>query len=151
MIHYTMNTGHSRSSPRSEVGEQVIETLRPWFRASYGEFEPIPGYKVQVFVPLAGGALATVSSVGDVRPCVSWAVALNDEAADKVWPHVEKLYHSITNRSGIRSADFAAAQKPSKAPWIAAMTILATPEEAFWIADLERCFAWAFAAETGFF
>ena len=29
IMHYTLNTNHSRMSPRSEVADDVLETMRP--------------------------------------------------------------------------------------------------------------------------
>lgn len=160
MIHYTLNTGHSRESPRSEVGAEAIALLRPWFRGWFsGKSYPLnPGYEAAVFLPVAGGALVSVvrgklpkqgpaSGKGEFVPLVSFAVTLTDSAADQLWPKVEELYHQVTELPGIRSADFAAARRPVKTPWIAAMTIAAEPHEAMWIADFERCAALAFWEE----
>lgn len=74
---------------------------------------------------------------------MTFGVAEDDEAADALWPELESLYLRIAEFPGLRSADFAAPRRPDRAPWCAAITILAGPDEACWIADFERCVAWA--------
>jgi len=139
MIHYTLNSGHTRVSPRSEVGPGVVGQLLPLLAAGKHAMPGPPGYTLQSF--REGGYFATIWR-GD-RPCISLAVAADESQADAIWPALEKHYLSITELRGIRSADFAAPRRPKSVPWCAACTILATPDEAEWMTDLERCLAWA--------
>lgn len=143
MLHYTLNTGHRRVSPRSEVGDEIIPIMD---RLLVAGTHSVPGtlgsrgYTIRV--TLIEGALLVTVSHGE-RPLATWGVAADDAAADSLWPEVERAYLSITELPGIRAADFAAPQRPQTTPWIATMTILAEPVEAAWLADFERCLAWA--------
>ena len=145
MIHYTLNTGHSRNSPRSEVADEVILALAPLLRS--GEHDlPIEGYRAIITID-GGGLLASVFN--GPRPCITMAVAPDDAAADAVWGTIEKLYLQIGDMPGFRTADFAAPQRPATTPWCAAFTAVPTAEEAYWIADFERCLAWAWIETKG--
>lgn len=90
--------------------------------------------------------LATVFH--DRRPLVTFGVATNDAVAEELWPALESQYLQLGDMPGIRAADFAAPARPLHVPWCAAMAIFATPEEALWIADFERCLAWAWIEGT---
>lgn len=142
MIHYTLNTGHSRVSPRSEVSDAAIAAVGPLLsEGRHAMPGPLRAYQVQT--SLAGtGMLASVYSP-DGRPCVTFAVAPDADAAPNLWPAIESLYLRITEGPVLRRADFAAPRQPATTPWCAAVTILATPDEAYWLADFERVVAWA--------
>jgi hypothetical protein len=150
IIHYTLSTGDVRMSPRGEVGDDVIERCRPWL-VSGDHLLPIPGYRL--LTTREGDAIvATVYATDDThdeggRPCVTWGIAPDDPSAEILWPTLERAYLVQTDMRGFRAADFAAPRRPASTPWIAAYTMLATPEEALWIADLERCLAWALIEE----
>ena len=140
MIHYTLNTGHSRRSPRSEVAYATIAALDPLL--SQGRHPlPIPGaYEAEV-TPDGNGVMVTVWS-GDF-PLATFGVAPDDESAVTLWPEIERLYLQLTDQAIMRSADFEPPRRPSRTPWISAIVIGADPEAAYWIGDFERCFAWA--------
>lgn len=140
MLHYTINTGHTRESPRAEVGEDVLATLAHMLASGNHVMPGPPGYSCRVTID--GGALLATVSHGQ-RPCISFGVATDDASADMLWSTLEKHYHEITDMPGIRSADFAVVKRPASTPWCAAITIMATPDEAYWMADFERCLAWA--------
>lgn len=140
MIHYTLNTGHTRQSPRSEVDPQVIESLQPLLVNGLHPL-PVAGYRAQITIE--GTALrCTVRADRESRPLVSFGVATTEEDEGILWSAVQQLYHQLTDLPGLRSADFRSAQKPQSLPWCAAMTILMLPGES-WVADFERCLAWA--------
>jgi hypothetical protein len=147
IIHYTLSTGDVRMSPRGEVGEDVIATCRPWLYSGWHRL-PIPGYRLLIAREW-NALLATVYTTHDEgdRPCVRWGIAADQASADSLWPTLERAYLVTTDQRGFRAADFAAPRRPASTPWIAAYTMLATPEEALWIADLERCLAWALMEE----
>jgi hypothetical protein len=146
MIHYTLNTDHSRVSPRSEVRDELIVALRRMLRdGRHKMLVPMDAYEVQVNTA-DGGLMATVYRGAD--PLVTFAVAQDAIGAAELWPVLTDLYYRLTDMRGMRTADFAAAHEPKELPWCAAVTILPTPDEAAWIADFERCLAWAFLDRT---
>lgn len=139
MIHYTLNTGHSRVSPRAEVADHVIPLCRPLL--AVGE-HPIPncaGYFLTVPVCQFGWA-GTVRR-GKDRPLVTIGLADRVEAATEIWPQLEGLYLRLTDKRPFAGIDFAAPKQPESLPWCAAITILPDPA-VHWLGDLERCLAW---------
>ncbi len=149
MLHYTLNTGHTRQSPREEVADDAIAACRPLLTVSDHHVLPGEFTAYRVGVRIRGSALlATIREVTG-RPCVIIGVAPDIAAADIVWPTIEQEYLWISESvPGIREADFAAPHRPLITPWCAAMTFLATPSEAYWMADFERVLAWAWIEET---
>ncbi len=140
--HLTFNTGHTRESPRDEVGPEAITLLRPLLTP--GD-HPLPrsigDYRIKV-TPIEAAVMVTVFGPLN-RPLVTFGVAANQESSATLWGALEQHYLTITELPILRSAGFKAPpRRPSRAPWLAAITIYATPDEAAWIADLERCFAW---------
>jgi hypothetical protein len=146
MLHYTLNTGHTRESPRSEVRDEVLRILRPLLGAGKHDL-PIEGYQL-VLDTLGGGALATVYRGADV-PVVTIGIAPDAAAAEVLWPHLESLYLRIAELPGLRSADFPVARRPAQTPWVAAVVIGPMPREAYWLGDFERCLAWAWIESLG--
>lgn len=140
MIHYTLNTGHSRISPRSEVRDSTITAMASMIRLGRNPI-PIPGdYSVEVSSE-GDGAIATIWN--DKSPLVNFAVAPDDDVADALWPAIESLYLQITEQPIHRQLDWEVPRRPESTPWIAAVVIWSGAEEAYWIGDFERCFAWA--------
>ncbi len=149
LIHYTLNTGDTRDSPRSEVADEVISamagTLGP------GEFElPIPDPHNTYFCRLDVADRAFVATVycetqgkPGRRPLVTFGVADNAKDAGQLWPVLQQHYHTVTDLPGIRSADFASARQPDGLPWCASVVIMPTLDESLWLGDFERCLAWA--------
>ena len=80
VCHYTLNTDDTRQSPRSEVTDDVVTLLRPILTPGTHTFlPPLDDYTCDVTI--AGRALmATVAIHG--RPCVTFGVAPDDDAAD---------------------------------------------------------------------
>lgn len=156
MLHYTLNTGHTRVSPRAEVSDHAIAVIRPLLQIGVHAL-PIAGYEVNVVDALTAMIFATATGAVEVpmpgppveaeiswpRMCVNMSVAADDAAADRLWPLLEEHYLGVTECRGFRSADFASPKRPATTPWCAAFVVLATPDEAAWIADFERCLAWA--------
>lgn len=140
MLHHTLNTGHTRVSPRREVRNDVVATLRPMLAPGQHDLPGMEGYSV-VVTPDGAGLLATVSR-GQL-PCVTFGVAATDEAAEPLWRELERFYLALGDQPGFRAADFLAPHRPKTTPWCAAVTVLGTAEELYWMADFERCLAWA--------
>lgn len=141
MIHYTLSTGDSRISPRSEVADDVIAQLLPLL---IERIHRVPGpMPWRIKVDIAGGAM--VATVDDGRvPLVTFGAAADDASADQLWPLLERTYLQIGDAKGFRSADLAAPRRPDSTPWCAAVPMFASPQDAMTLGDLERCYAWAF-------
>lgn len=140
MKHYTLNTDHTRVSPRSEVQDDVIKRLRPLCRTGLHAMPAPKGYYCNV-TAVGHSLMATVLRKNN--PCVTFGVAVDEMSATELWGELEKLYLDVGDMPHIRAADFAAPHKPKTTPWCAAVVILCNPSEALWIADFERCLAWS--------
>src|SRR5262245_34204710 len=104
MNHYTLNTGHSHHSPRSENGEGVLPQMAPLLAAGehdLGELaEVFAGYRL--VVPHAEAGYFAKLYRGD-RPLLSLAVAATAEDEDVVWPALEGLYLKLTELPGLHA------------------------------------------------
>jgi hypothetical protein len=145
MLHLTLNTGYPRESPRSEVGDDVIEMMRPLCRPGT---HPLPGaigpdWTVQVASGEAGGLLFMVFH--NERSVVACGVAGDDVAADEMWPILERFYLDLTDQAPHRNADWQSPQRPASTPWCAVVMVTIDPSifaTADWLDDFERCLAW---------
>ncbi len=139
MIHYTLNTGHSRVSPRAEVRDETIEICRPWIVPGR-HLLPQPGWRVQIARDGRGMVFTVFEGV---RPVLTAGVVDTAEAADVVWPAIESLYHQITELPVQRSADWQAARRPESLPWLSVVLIAIDDSyhRASWLGDFERCLA----------
>jgi hypothetical protein len=141
--HYTLNTNHTRQSPRAEVADDIIKMLAP--TTAPGRHK-LPGsfadYECQTSIDPEGGALFTIYA--PKRVVATFGVARSEWAAETLWPKIEKLYLKIGDLPGVRSADFAAPHRPERTPWCAVIVIACALEETQWVGDFERCLAWAF-------
>lgn len=144
--HYTISTDHGRLSPRSEVGPGIVEIVSPLL--SPGE-HPLPMAGYSLVVPnVDEGWFGTVFAAGR-RPVASFLVVATPYELEALWPEFEKLYHQITDLPGFRSCDFGLAKKQDRYPLCAALPIFLQSGES-WVADLERCLAWAWLEQKGF-
>ena len=142
MIHYTLNTGHIRMSPRSEVADDIIDVLRPIVEE--GE-HIIRG--ILVVVPHTDhGFVATIYADPDGRvPLCTIGVADTIHAEEEIWPCLEDMYLRITDGGIMARAGFQSPRKPTSLPWLAVVLhgALVRPETMEWLGDMERCLAWA--------
>lgn len=72
LCHYTITTGHARTSPRSEVSAEAIEALRPLLRTGLHVLPGPPGYRLRVTV--AGRTLAATVYSGEAPLVTSFIV-----------------------------------------------------------------------------
>lgn len=140
--HLTLNTGHVRQSPRHEVSRDAIEILRPLLVEGT---RPLPGqfrdYNLKSS-PAGSCLLATIVGPGG-RPCVTFGVAGSGHESGLLWSQLRSTYYRFSEIPPLASADLPAPPDEPPCPWLASVVLLATPDEAHWIADLERCCAWA--------
>lgn len=128
LLHITVNTGHARLSPRSEVGDEAIGLLIPLIeRALSGQRVQIPAPEPCYLEarPKGRNLLAVLRDAAN-RPVITMAVGV--ENAEAIWRDL----------SGVPIAP--------PVPWCAvrleAAVVFHLPMMR-WIGDLERCLAWA--------
>lgn len=153
MIHYTLNTGHTRVSPRSEVSDDVIAMLQPMFAGlpELGE-HLIPNTDLWVSPtvgsPRRGLMLAPIyRKTGGIHHNVAWVGVCDKPSDTDAWDCIERLYLGLTDEGQLAAADLAPPRKPASTPWCA--VILDTHsakniEQMDWLGDFERCLAWAY-------
>lgn len=132
--HITLNTGDVRQSPRSEVGDDIIEALQPLLIADGTHKMPVPGYTLKVS-RLGSNLIATVMQQA-VRPFVTIGIATRSTGAARLWQELHKIAPTTVPHT---------ADMPS-APWCAALLHTAVEQDipaTSWLGDFERCLAWA--------
>ncbi|MBB4017406.1 hypothetical protein GGR16_002435 [Chelatococcus caeni] len=132
--HYTIDTGHSRRSPRDEIPEHVLRAMRVHLsRALEDGRDPVPTlapYRLRA--TSHGGFLVATVEDGDGMPLATLGVAPRSRGADKLWRSLHKA----------SAGDIG---PMPDAPWLAVR--IDNPDllipAASWLADYERCIAWA--------
>ena len=135
LIHYTLDTGHSRVSPRGEVRDDVLAKLEPMLEPGCHLIPGPPGgYRCRTSVD--GSALLASVVDGEGEPLVTFGVAPDSPAADRLWSGLKATH--TANQSSIR--------RPERTPWCAVVIGGALPshfDTTEWLGDFERCLAWA--------
>lgn len=152
LSHVTLSSGHVRLSPRAEVGGDVVATLKPIIaRALQGSQVPIPGYPGYTMRLDASGDCCVVTVFAQLRdtatpdpePVVTFGVASHPSCSDRLWRLLHSNFHLFRTDP----------RKPPAAPWCAAMlhpaALALRHESPEWIADFERCLAWAWIEQRG--
>jgi hypothetical protein len=138
LLHYTVNTGDTRTSPRSEVGDAAIQCLQPI--VEQGGAIPGPGELYLRVTRYQGGALFTIEQ-GEL-PIVHCGFAWTREAEQDLWPCIKQLYQDACPGS----LTMATPIKPAQLPWLSVVLVPAIVavrrELVSLLDDLERCIAW---------
>jgi len=131
-----MNTGHERQSPRHEVGDEVIDLLRPIIQRGAGEISDTR-WGIRMVEGAAPGSCGFTLHY-DGSWIVSCYMAWSKEGANAMWPiakHTAGLH--VVGQPYTR---------PAAPPWIAVVMMpkaFSSGIEALMEAgDLERCVAW---------
>jgi hypothetical protein len=130
--HVTLDTGHVRQSPRSEVGDHALAVVAAHLERAVATGEDrVPGLQYLLKpAPQHTLLLATLTTAAGA-PLLTLGVAPRDRVAGRLW-------QMLTEGRGY------AAHQPA-APWIAAR--IDDPERGLpimsWMADYERLIAWA--------
>lgn len=151
IIHATLNTGHMRRSPRSEVRAAVIDGLAPTIDAALAAGTAPPP---EILIPGMDGATLMLASEGrasclgqiwtplgeERRAILSFGVATTSRAGAALW----RLLHDTA--IGVDLATDR--ERPPAAPWLGVRLEIAAAlvGDGSWLtmaADLERCLAWA--------
>lgn len=145
--HITLTTAHVTRSQRADVDDGTLAVVTPWLQQAVnsGRQHPLPGlpeYAATVFLQ-DGGLVVTVyarqADIGPRLPLVTFGVAQRSRHGEALW--------------ALMMANFGAharAQRPRE-PWCAAAlhpTLQLDIEATEWLADFERCVAWAWITRT---
>jgi len=141
VIHYTLNTGVTVPSPRSEVGPEVLAALRSLRHG--GSIPGVPPFRATV-THGQGCAIFTIWR-GQESLCTS-AVAWTEDGKVEAWRVMEDLYHWISNKHpGLMTAG-ATLTMPGTLPWLSVVLLPSTLKQrrgdVEWLGGFERCFAW---------
>lgn len=144
--HLTLTTGDDRVSPRSEVGADTLNALRPWLaRACESDVEvPLPAgleRYTAIAIPHGSGLVMTVYGPTPDRPTplVTFAVAQDAGGGDELWA---KLAGRFGAAPGL--------QKPPE-PWCGVVVhpaLVLDGAASEWLGDFERCVAWAWITRS---
>ncbi|MER2518583.1 MAG: hypothetical protein ABTR92_19665 [Candidatus Accumulibacter phosphatis] len=142
--HLTLSTGHTRRSPRAEVGDDTLAWLVPWLReaVALGTPQPLPVADLARYTLLAmveDGALLATLYAGIDAPLVTIGVAQRSRQGACLW---EKMIAAFDAAPGL--------ERPAE-PWCAVALhagILDDPGAGEWPGDFERCLAWAWITRS---
>lgn len=127
LYHVTIETGHTRESPRSEVSPETIAALLPLLGG--GPLPGCPGWRV------TRDDWSWTLETERGSPIVTWGVARHPAEGAALWRHLEALSAGPI------------AEPPSRYPWLGVvlreMAPRLTRDELLMLADIERCVAWA--------
>lgn len=147
MQHLTLDTGHTRVSFIGEIADEALAAVSPLV-APGRHLLPVdmggwPTPSVQV-TSQPGAALATVFR--GRAPLVMIAVAADEPGGDMLWDVLVAGAATIARRDPTLAP---MPPRPSAVPWMAVRLLpgmLRYPEDAHWLGDFERCWAWAWLA-----
>jgi hypothetical protein len=143
--HVTLQTGHVRESPRSEVRESTIDALAPVLRdATRGREAVLPWIEPPCSVTGAAAGDCAIVTVwaeheGEDVPLATIGIAAGTREADRLWAMLHATYVGMGDELATPE------DQAPPFPWCAAQVevgIAARPEAAAWLGDLERCLAW---------
>lgn len=150
LAHLTLNTGHLRDSPRTEVDDVVIGHLDPLIRAKRGA---VPGSDgIELAFSIAGGKerclvqIVTRENGGDYsEPFILFSLAWSEDAAAKAWTAMLGIAKSV----GVPVAAEAPQTTPQLVALLTPAAVRVRPDILAAAADLERCIAWTILAREG--
>lgn len=148
--HLTLTTGHKARTSRADVADDVLAVVAPWLQSivNTGQKSPLPVPELSHFSAVAyvqdGGLIVTVygpigphnrgqPASADI-PLVTFGVAQRSRHSEPLWA---MLLANFEHTEGI---------KQPATPWCAVavhQSIMAHADAIGWLADFERCVAWA--------
>ena len=148
--HLSLTTGHNARTSRADVADDVLAIVAPWLQSivGTGQKSPLPIPTLSHFGAIAyvqdGVLIVTVygPSVPHLDgqpastdiPLVTFGVAQRSRHSEPLWA---MLMENFENPAGI---------KQPGTPWCAVvmhLSIMAYADAIGWLADFERCVAWA--------
>lgn len=149
LAHLTLNTGHTRPSPRAEVGDGTIAMLRPLVDAG-GGILPVPFAMYRLTVVVDDGepdcAIFTVQRADNDLPLVTCFCHWGPGDGARFWAVVGTQLDTIRQGFPRGALPDRLPRRPRASPWLAVLvwpTALRDPEALGWLGDFERCVAWA--------
>lgn len=160
LVHLTLETGDSHRSPRAEVAQAAIESLRPLVLSGLGEIPSKPGFILRT---TRAGTAAMFTVERDATPRAPWphgrcpivtcGLAQTEEDAGHVWELLVKMHHNLyptRGRSTRRTPEAWRSQpltRPDTLPWLAVVAqpglgLMKRADLVDWLGDFERCVAW---------
>lgn len=140
LLHLTLNTGHCRRSPRSEVSDPAIRALAPLIESGRG---PLPINTSYICTIARTEGMASFDLSGFSGPVIVGVVSAREERAREAWNLALEFYAK-------HFRGFPRATMPPRAPWLAVALLPGLRaeranerEDERWMADFERCLAWA--------
>lgn len=149
LSHITLDTGHVRQSPRHEAGAEAVAILQASLAMALEQPRsrvPVPSAPGFSYGATAEGGTLMVTIWGTVQrqpaPVVTFGVAPIGSDAAGLW----QVLHGA--RGGLEDTPFATdVGRPPATPWLAARIEIGAglmqPADLLWMADFERCVAWA--------
>ena len=145
--HVTLDTGHTRRSPRSEVDDGVLPRVQAMLQQALAGERPevMNGCTLTAAAEgrcLLGTVWKPLGSVSKSVPVVTIGVAEHSRCGGRLW----RLMHDVADRTGMPPLA-TNRTKPPQEPWCAArleIGSIAAVETMEWLGDFERCLAWAF-------
>jgi hypothetical protein len=140
-----LDTGCARRSPRSAIEDEIMRVLDASVDRAIttGTREPIPG-GVRFSFNVTTEAVAAIVKLCEATPVVTFGIAADAASSPKLW----RLLHEGGVGKHATSPD-----RPPATPWIGARmeigAALTAPGDLSWIADFERCLAWALIDRRG--
>lgn len=134
--HFTIDSGHNRRSPGTEVGQDTIAMLTPWLGRCIKscQVEPLPVPDLARFgaqAKIIGGGLVMTVFADMTAPLVTFGVATRSRQSEEVWAAIAE----------------GAPGNPPPTPWVSVKLhkAVAAPMSngLAWLGDFERCIAWA--------
>lgn len=147
LVHYTLNSGHSHLSPRSEVPAEVIEQLQGLLYEGTHTI-PVEGDRFRVRIRHYDKGMIAAVLDGE-RDVVLFGIAPDTDSASAVWNELVKQYDEFREEITDLGVTLPAAACPKSTPWCAAAVFIAGPDVMLWVADFERCLAWAWIEREG--
>lgn len=138
--HITLSTGHTRRSPRAEVGDDTIKALRPWLKAALIADRPAPlpgplgqrdGFAASCWIDK--GALRCTIVDDEGLELLTFGIAARSRQSGELWASLAAQYGT---------------PEPMAAPgtpWCAVALLPGYAKQhgvSAWAGDFERCLAW---------
>lgn len=147
--HLTLNNGHSRPSPRSEVQDDTIVMIAGLL-ATAGSPLPAPFDAYRLTVARSEGepasATFTVQRRDNDLPLVTCFCYWGDGDGARFWAVVGTQLDTIRQQFPRGTMPARLPRLPRIVPWLSVLiwpTAAIDPEALGWLGDFERCVAWA--------
>lgn len=140
LIHYQLNTGETNPEPRQNISDAVLRLLTSLYEPGNHPF-PVMEYQAEVVETLAGCFCLVVDERKEL-PLIAVAVAEDHVAAGRLWPDLVRYYEIMKTWNGTVPVSTASISQPTPAPWYATMEIFVNADDAGFLQEFARHFAW---------